>query len=149
MARVHLRFSQALSVVVLVALLGGCSGSGAPAPRSTPSVRAVTSEAGGAPTTSVAAASALLATFNATQRSQGAFELGDTAHKIAWSNLPRGLFQWAGVRMGDLTADQQLLVHKLLQATLSQYGYERVMASVAAAGKTSDPTPIRPTRASP
>ena len=34
--------------------------------------------------------------------------------------------------MGDLSGDQQQLVHNLLQVTLSEYGYQRVMASVNA-----------------
>jgi Protein of unknown function (DUF3500) len=80
----------------------------------------------------VAAANAFLTTLDDSQRAAGVFDFSDTTDKIAWSNLPRGLFQWSGVRMGDLSADQQQLVQALLQATLSQSGYDRVMASVNA-----------------
>src|SRR3954453_8378512 len=80
----------------------------------------------------VAAANAFVASLNDSQRSQGVFEFSNTETKAQWSNLPRQLFQWAGVRMGDLTAEQQQLLKTLLQASLSQQGYDRVMASVAA-----------------
>jgi hypothetical protein len=80
----------------------------------------------------VAAANALLTTFNDAQRSQAVFPFTDEAGKAGWSNLPRGLFKWVGVPMGDLSAAQQQAVHDLLRATLSPTGYERVMASVNA-----------------
>jgi hypothetical protein len=79
-----------------------------------------------------AAASAFLATLNDTQRSQAVFDFNNASAKAQWSNLPRGLFNWVGVRMGDLSQAQQQAVHELLRATLSQVGYERVMASVNA-----------------
>jgi hypothetical protein len=64
----------------------------------------------------------VVASLNDSQRSQGVFEFSDSATKAQWSNLPRQLFQWAGVRMGDMTAEQRQLVKNLLQASLSQQG---------------------------
>jgi hypothetical protein len=80
----------------------------------------------------VAAAAALLAMLSDAQRSQVVYDFKDETAKAQWSNLPRGLFKWAGVPMGDLSQPQQQAVHDLLRATLSQNGYDRVMASVAA-----------------
>jgi hypothetical protein len=80
----------------------------------------------------VAAADAFLATLNDAQRSQAVFDFNNATAKAQWSNLPRGLFNWAGVRMGDLSQAQQQTVHDLLRTTLSQKGYERVMAGVNA-----------------
>jgi hypothetical protein len=80
----------------------------------------------------VAAANTFLATLNDTQRSQAMFDFNDTTAKSQWSNLPRGLFNWVGLRMGDLSQAQQQTVRDLLTVTLSPKGYERVMASVNA-----------------
>jgi hypothetical protein len=80
----------------------------------------------------VAAANAFLATLNDAQRSQAVFEFGDEAAKAQWSNLPRALFKWVGVAMGDLNQQQQQAVHDLLRAALSPSGYDRVIASVNA-----------------
>jgi hypothetical protein len=51
----------------------------------------------------VAAANAFLVTLNDAQRSQAVFDFNDASAKARWYNLPRGLFAWAGVRMGDLS----------------------------------------------
>ena len=48
--------------------------------------------------------------MNDTQRAQTVFDFNDTTAKAQWSNLPRGLFNWAGVPMGDLSQAQQQAV---------------------------------------
>jgi hypothetical protein len=80
----------------------------------------------------VAAANAFLATLNDTQRSQAVFDFTNASAKAQWSNLPRGLFDWAGVRMGDLGQARQQAVRDVLTATLSQKGHGRLMAAVNA-----------------
>ena len=80
----------------------------------------------------VAAADAFLASLDDAQRAQAVFAFDDTTAKTQWSNLPRGLFGWVGVRTGDLSEAQQQTVLDLLRVTLGPLGYQRVLESVAA-----------------
>lgn len=92
----------------------------------------------------VAAAHAFLATLTDPQRGQAVFDFNDTSARAQWSNFPYPFFPWNGVRMGDLSSDQQELVQNLLVATLSQKGYQRVMASVAADQVLREAAPTDP-----
>jgi Protein of unknown function (DUF3500) len=75
----------------------------------------------------VATADALLATLTPEQRQAVTFAFTDSRQRIRWSNLPTGIFQRSGLRMGDLTEIQQKAVHTLLQAILSKQGYQKVV----------------------
>ena len=46
--------------------------------------------------------------------------------KTRWSNLPSGIFQRQGLRMGDLTPSQRAAVTNLLSVALSRDGYRKV-----------------------
>jgi hypothetical protein len=50
------------------------------------------------------------------------FALGDEERK-KWSNLPWTLFEREGVRFGEMSPEQRLLVHKLIESPLSSQGY--------------------------
>jgi hypothetical protein len=50
----------------------------------------------------------------------------DGPQKARWSNLPSGIFQRQGLRMGDLTPAQRSAVMTLLQTALSPDGYRKV-----------------------
>lgn len=75
----------------------------------------------------VEAADALLATLTPEQRQAVTFAFTDSRQRVRWSNLPTGIFQRAGLRMGDLNETQQKAVHTLLQAILSKQGYQKVV----------------------
>lgn len=76
----------------------------------------------------VAAANAFLATLDDSQKSSVLFDFSNTEQKQRWSNLPQGLFERAGLRMGDLSEEQQNASLAVLQAILSTEGYNRVIA---------------------
>jgi hypothetical protein len=92
----------------------------------------------------VAAANAFLATLSDTQRSQAVFDFSKAGAKAQWSNLPAQLFKWNGVRMGDPNDAQKQAVRDLLTVTLSQQGYQRLMAGVAADEELKNETPGNP-----
>ena len=50
----------------------------------------------------------------------------DGPQKTRWSNLPIGIFQRQGLRMGDLTPTQRAAVMTLLTTALSRNGYRKV-----------------------
>ena len=75
----------------------------------------------------VAAADALLATLTPEQRKAATFAFDDAQQRVRWSNLPTGIVQRRGVRMGDLKETQQKAVHALLQTILSKQGYQKVV----------------------
>jgi uncharacterized protein DUF3500 len=84
-----------------------------------------------APTTTpriVAAADAFLATLDPAQKATVQFAQGDTAQKQRWSNLPGGAFQRAGLRWADMNEAQRTAWLAVIRATLSDSGYDRVLA---------------------
>jgi hypothetical protein len=78
------------------------------------------------------AAKKFLATLDDAQRGKGVFDFKDEAQRQRWSNLPPGIFQRAGLRMGDLTAPQRDAAMAVLAAVLSPQGYEKVVQIVEA-----------------
>ena len=73
----------------------------------------------------VAAAQAVLATLDDAGRAKAQFPF-DGPQKTRWSNLPSGVFQREGVRMGDLSASQKAAVMTLLSTALSSDGFRKV-----------------------
>jgi len=73
----------------------------------------------------VAAAQALVATLDDAGRRKVQFPF-DGPQKTRWSNLPSGIFQRQGLRLGDLSAAQRGAVTNLLTAALSRNGYQKV-----------------------
>lgn len=80
----------------------------------------------------VAAANALLATLDDSQRSKLLFKFNDEAQRVKWSNLPSGIFERAGLRIGDLKKEQYDAVMNLLSMTLSAEGFRQVVDSMNA-----------------
>jgi hypothetical protein len=74
----------------------------------------------------VAAANTFLGTLNGTERAAVVFEFGGT-QTTGWSNLPTGIFQRKGLRLGDLTTPQREAALALVAAALSRSGYEKVV----------------------
>ena len=73
----------------------------------------------------VAAADAFLATLSEGERAKGTFGF-TSSQRTGWSNLPTGIFQRNGLRLGDLTARQREAALALVAAALSREGYQKV-----------------------
>lgn len=81
---------------------------------------------GRAPETIVAAANAFLATLSETERAKAVFPFDSRQKTTGWSNLPTGIFQRNGLRMGDLTATQRQAALSLVASALSRDGYRKI-----------------------
>ncbi len=75
----------------------------------------------------VAAANAFLTSLTDDERSAVLFDFSDTEQRQQWSNLPEGLFSRDGLMWGDLDEDSQQAWLGVLQAILSDAGYEQVL----------------------
>jgi hypothetical protein len=119
-----MRFSSAVgawTVVFVCALAGGSTARGA----STPADAAATA----ATARIVASAQALLATLDASGRTKVQFPF-DSPQKTRWSNLPTGIFERGGLRLGDLTPAQRAAVTSLLTTAFSPDGYRKIVEIV-------------------
>ncbi|MBL9139006.1 MAG: DUF3500 domain-containing protein [Verrucomicrobiales bacterium] len=76
------------------------------------------------------AADAFVRTLNESQRRGVQFEFNDAAQRTRWSNLPVSMAKRAGLRLGDLTAEQRAAAMNLLRAALSERGYEKILGIV-------------------
>jgi len=76
----------------------------------------------------VASANGFLSSLDEGQRSKVLFDFNDTAQRTRWSNLPTTMVPRAGLKMGDLSGPQKKAAMGVLAATLSQRGYEKVLA---------------------
>lgn len=83
----------------------------------------------------VAAANAFLATLTEAEKESVLFDFSDTEQRQRWSNLPQGLYDRAGLRWGDLDDDSQQAWLGVLQAILSDQGYEQVLGEWGADDK--------------
>src|SRR5262245_58019025 len=73
----------------------------------------------------VAAANGFLATLNSAEKAKGMFTFSG-GQKAQWSNLPSGIFQRNGLRLGDLTAPQRDAAMAVVASALSRDGYQKV-----------------------
>src|SRR5262245_24551269 len=73
----------------------------------------------------VAAANAFLATLNDAERAKGTFPF-NSSQRTGWSNLPSGIFQRNGLRLGDLTQRQRSAALALVAAATSREGYQKI-----------------------
>lgn len=80
----------------------------------------------------VDAANTFLETLTDDERLAVLFDWSDDEQKARWSNFPEGLFERDGLMWGTLTAETQAAWLALMQATLSEQGYARVIAEWAA-----------------
>ena len=80
---------------------------------------------------STKAAQAFLETLTDAQRETAMMSVTDAARK-KWSNLPAGIVDRSGLRLGDLNADQLGHFFEFLSAALDADGYERVAGTMAA-----------------
>lgn len=95
--------------------------------QSTPQAPAAKPASAAAATTRiVAAAQALVATLDEAGKAKVQFPF-EGPHKTRWSNLPTGIFERQGLRLGDLTAPQRQAAMTLLSSALSADGYRKVV----------------------
>jgi hypothetical protein len=73
----------------------------------------------------VEAANKFLATLSAAERDKCTFSF-TSSQRTGWSNLPTGIFQRNGLRMGDMTARQREAALAVVAAALSREGYRKV-----------------------
>lgn len=73
----------------------------------------------------VGAANAFLATLSEAERTKVTFDFTSNQRTV-WSNLPSGIYQRNGLRMGDLSAPQREAALALVAAALSRSGYQKV-----------------------
>ena len=129
-----------LYLLLLLALLAGCMGQANRSTAQTVNIADTTPAAVNAPVTAaaadetttkaVAAAEAMLATLDDALRAKALFAFADDKQRANWSNLPTGIYQRAGLRMGDLSQTQRDAVYAVVAATLSPEGYQRVRDAV-------------------
>ncbi|WP_329343278.1 DUF3500 domain-containing protein [Streptomyces sp. NBC_01352] len=107
--------------------------------------------AGGANTAQVvAAANAFLATLSDEQKDTVLYDFDDAAKKTGWSNFPTPVVERNGLKLGDLTDEQEAAALKVMEAALSKKGYEELveirkaddyLASLTDSGGTATATP--------
>jgi hypothetical protein len=73
----------------------------------------------------VAAANDFLATLGNAERARVSFPF-NSPQRTDWSNLPSGIFQRNGLRLGDLTQRQRSAALGLVASALSREGYQKV-----------------------
>jgi hypothetical protein len=115
----RLRLAAATALVVFVALVAGGRAQRGGAPASSSTVQADVSRR------IVVAAQALLSTLDAAGRAKLQFPF-EGVQKTKWSNLPSGIFERDGLRLGDLTRPQRDAVMALLSVALSRDGLRKV-----------------------
>jgi hypothetical protein len=89
------------------------------APAAVPTADAVTARV-------VAAANSFLSTLADADRAKGMFDFNSSQKTTGWSNLPSGIFERHGWRLGDLSASQRDAALALVAAALSRDGYQKV-----------------------
>lgn len=87
----------------------------------------------------VKAGESALESLSESQRESALFDFTDEAQRRNWSNLPTGIYERKGVRMGDLNEAQQKAVLGLLEATLSDYGYQQMIDNLNAEETLANP----------
>lgn len=83
----------------------------------------------------VAAANAFLGTLTGDERNDVLFDRGDKEQQQRWSNLPEGMYERAGLMVGDLDRSKVTAFLGLMRTTLSSEGFDRVMDTWAADGE--------------
>ena len=115
------RTTFAISLLLAAALLAlaGCGGS---------QEETATSAQGGGDATSqtVAATEAFLDTLDEAQREQVTYDF-DSDEKSGWSNFPVPVVPRPGLPFSDMTEEQQQAAMAILQAALSEEGYQKTV----------------------
>ena len=104
----HVRATNALATLTMFCLLG----SAAAAQSATPRI--------------VASANKFLSSLDEKQRKSVMFAFDDEEQRVRWSNLPVSFAIRAGLKLGDLSAEQRSAALALVSSVLSRRGFEKV-----------------------
>src|SRR5262252_2915025 len=74
----------------------------------------------------VSAAHAFLNTLSPAEKSKVTFAFNSSQRTAGWSNLPSGIFQRNGLRLGDLTQQQRGAALALVASATSRDGYQKI-----------------------
>jgi hypothetical protein len=101
-------------------------------PETTTGVGSTTEAQGGGGGTAevVAATEAWLATLDDAQREQVSYDFDDDEAKANWSNFPVQVVPRNGVALRDMTEEQQQAALEILQAALSEEGYQKTIGNM-------------------
>src|SRR5712691_10116664 len=105
-------------VIMLPVAVASVQRASPPAPTAVAAQGAVTARV-------AAAANAFLATLSDAERAKCTFGF-TSSQRTGWSNLPTGIFQRNGLRLGDMTSRQRDAALALVAAALSREGYQKV-----------------------
>jgi hypothetical protein len=121
-------------IVLVLVGIAGCgssdnSGDTASVTASTTASASASSSAGTSTTAAiVSAANSFLGTLSDSEKSSVLFEWSNTEQKTRWSNLPQGLYTRAGLMWENMSDSAKNAWLALMKATLSEEGYNRVLA---------------------
>lgn len=79
-----------------------------------------------------AAVSAFVSTLTPAQVNTVIYPANNSTQKAKWSNLPTGIFQRNGLKIGSMTSDQITALYAMLAAVLSPEGFQKVTQTMAA-----------------
>jgi Protein of unknown function (DUF3500) len=130
MSTYSMRRALATCMTIGVAV-AGCApdpGPGAATAATTPTQSASSSGAGRTNTDEVvAAANVFLATLSDEQRDTVGYDFTDEAKKSGWSNFPVAVAPRNGIALGDLTEEQKAAALAVMEAALSDKGYQDLL----------------------
>jgi hypothetical protein len=124
-----------ISLLLAAALLAGCGGSqeeqGSEDEQGSQEETSTSAQGGEDDATSqtVAATEAFLATLDDAQREQATFDFDDPL-KSNWTNFPVRFEPRNGVALVDMTEEQQQAAMAILEAALSEEGYEKTVGNM-------------------
>jgi hypothetical protein len=132
-AKLISRTTLAISLLLAAALLAGCGGGeqSSQGGGQGSQEETTTSAQGGGDATSrtVAATEAFLATLDDAQREQATFDFDDEL-KSNWTNFPVRFEPRNGVALSDMTEEQQQAAMAILEAALSEEGYQKTVGNM-------------------
>ena len=111
---------------LVVALIWFVDGSVKPSTPSVATVEAQTTGGADAASRILSSAQSFLTALDKNLQARVQFPF-NSPQKARWSNLPSGIFQREGVRIGDLSQSQRAAAMALLSTALSQEGYRKVL----------------------
>jgi hypothetical protein len=114
-----------VSAVVLLGAVAAAAAAAAQRGAGTPAAAAATATPAAATEAIVSAAQAVVKSLDDAGRARLQFPF-EGPQRTRWSNLPTGIFERQGLRMGDLTPAQRGTVDALLRVALSADGYRKV-----------------------
>ena len=80
----------------------------------------------------VAAAKIFLAALDDKQKQAATYTFSDNAQRSNWSNFPEGMIPRGGLKLGELSKEQRILLDKLMSEIMSEKGVQNINYQLAA-----------------